>query len=228
MDHNNVGGLVGLNRANSSVSDSYSSASVSGNSAVGGLVGCNQGSNASISSTYSTGSVSGSNNVGGLVGFNRVQASIGASYAIGSVSGSGNNVGGLVGRNHQGGRVTVASVWNTETSDQTAGVGTGSSTKVSGATTAQMQVPTGYTGIYSAWSANDVWDFGSASEYPKLKVDFNGDGTATSAEFGEQHPAPAPTGSHRNLSIWARVKLLLQKISDGLSDGLSAIGVNRS
>ena len=222
--HNNVGGLVGLNRASSSVSRSYSSASVSGNAAVGGLVGCNQGSNASISSTYAIGSVSGSNNIGGLVGFNRVQSKIGSSYAIGSVSGSGNNVGGLVGRNHQGGKVVVASIWNTETSGQTAGVGAGSSSKVSGATTAQMQSPTGYAGIYSAWSGNDVWDFGSSSEYPKLKVDFNGDDTATSAEFGQQHPTPAQMGLHRNLSIWALFNLLRQKISDGLT----VIGVNRS
>ena len=191
--HNNVGGLVGLNRANSSVSNSYSSASVSGSAAVGGLVGCNQGRNGRISSTYATGSVSGSNNVGGLVGFNRVQASIGASYAIGSVSGSGNSVGGLVGRNHQGGKVAVASIWNTETSGQNAGVGTGSSNNVSGATTAQMQAPTGYTGIYSAWSGNDVWDFGGSSEYPKLKADLDGDGTTTSTEFGSQYPTPTPT-----------------------------------
>ena len=31
-----------------------------------------------------------------------------------------------------------------------------------------------------------MWDFGSGSQYPALKSDLNGDGTATAAEFGGQ------------------------------------------
>ena len=72
-----------------------------------------------------------------------------------------------------------------------------------------MQSPTGYTGIYRDWNADldnadgddddatgadDFWDFGTSSEYPALKVDIDGDGAATAAEFGGQHgDAPAPT-----------------------------------
>ena len=77
-------------------------------------------------------------------------------------------------------------------------------------TTTELQTPTAYgtsTDIYVNWNidvddgldvgvdngtadgdatADDPWDFGTATQYPVLKVDFNGDGTATAAEFGTQ------------------------------------------
>ena len=75
-----------------------------------------------------------------------------------------------------------------------------------------LQSPTGYTGPYRGWdvslffegaentpdySLRDFWDFGTSGQYPALKVDFDGDGTATWREFGNQRgdapgPAPAP------------------------------------
>ena len=73
-----------------------------------------------------------------------------------------------------------------------------------------MQSPTGYTGIYRDWNADldnadrddddatgadDFWDFGTSSQYPALKVDFDGDGAATAAEFGGQRPTPPPPGA---------------------------------
>ena len=62
----NVGGLVGGNHSHSII-NSYSSAEVTGNYYVGGLVGKNR---RSIISSYSTGKVTGNNEVGGLVGDN--------------------------------------------------------------------------------------------------------------------------------------------------------------
>jgi len=93
------GGLVGYNQS-STVSNSYSTGSVSGTgNSVGGLVGLNS-ENSIIGHSYSTGDVSGNNYVGGLVGLNSDNSIISHSYTTGSVS--GNNVGGLVGRNNQG------------------------------------------------------------------------------------------------------------------------------
>ena len=59
----------------------------------------------------------------------------------------------------------------------------------------------GYTGIYATWDddGSDVWDFGTNSQYPALKVDFDGDNTATWQEFGYQVRRPLPltaTPSH--------------------------------
>ena len=56
-----------------------------------------------------------------------------------------------------------------------------------GKTTSELQTTTDATGIYSAWSGN-IWDFGTASQYPALKADWNRDGASTAWEFGSQRP----------------------------------------
>jgi filamentous hemagglutinin family protein len=97
-------------------------ASVRGNTAVGGLVGLNAASG-TITDSYATGSVHGDSDtavVGGLVGDNL--GSITSTYATGRVSSSGNTpVGGLVGSNN-GGTITN-SYWDKDTTGQDNGVG---------------------------------------------------------------------------------------------------------
>jgi hypothetical protein len=91
-----VGGLVGYSYG--TVSNSYSTSNVTGNAGIGGLVGYNDGT---VSNSYSTGSVTGSNDrVGGLAGWNR--GTVSNCYSTGSVSGN-DSVGGLVGWNYVGG-----------------------------------------------------------------------------------------------------------------------------
>ena len=77
--------------------------------------------------------------------------------------------GGLVMQNY-GGTIS-ASYWDTESTGQsTSGGGIGKST-------AELQSPTGYTGIYSDWNVDvdgdgigdDPWEFGMSSEYPIFK-----------------------------------------------------------
>ncbi len=144
-----------------------------------------------------------------------------ASYATGSVQGT-SEVGGLVGvivvenTDPTKGITITASYWDTQTSGQAAGVGDGDPTGVQGRTTAQLQAPIGYTGIYSTWNADldnadgddnsatetdDFWDFGTSNQYPALKADVDGNGTPTWQEFGGQRgdvptytPPEAPTG----------------------------------
>ena len=134
---------------------------------VGGLVGRN---NSLVRTSYSTASVSSTgsfSNIGGLAGANTTSsATIRNSYASGSVSGA-NNQGGLVGTGHEGNFHN--SHW-----DNTIVSLTGLSVNASlGKTTSELQTPTGYTGIYSAWddTDGDAWDFGTNTEYPVLKVD---------------------------------------------------------
>ena len=180
-----VGGLVGSNYG--SVSASYATGNVvsqyrSGEGA-GGLAGRNKGS---VSASYATGDVECRRSVGGLVGLN--DGSIRASYATGGVSGTTTR-GSLIGKTS--GTVAVVSYWNTETSGASVGVGMGTTTNVVGKTTAELQAPTGYSGIYADWNididnadgdddpttgTDDVWDFGSSSDYPALKlVDYDTD-----------------------------------------------------
>ena len=188
-----VGGLVGSNWGGPIVA-SYAAVEVTGGTNVGGLIGENQ---AVLTASYATGRVTGDDNVGGLVGsIPRNGTTITASYATGTVTGE-SNVGGLVGedRTLSSTDPVIASYWDTTTSRQTTSAGG------QGRTTAQLQAPTGYSGIYYAqWNVDldgdgtndDPWDFGMDDEYPVLAVNFDGTGDTTWEEFGYQLRAGPP------------------------------------
>ena len=172
--NDNVGGLVGINFEDSMVSNSYATGVVTGTvDDVGGLVGINY---ADISNSYATGSVTGNNNVGGLVGRVVSTGTVSNSYATGAVTGTVGNVGGLVGGNNAG-TITV-SYYNSQTT------GKSDTGKGVGKTTAELVAPTDYTGIYGTWNdgSTDYWYFGTNEQYPVLKIDVNGNGTAGDAD----------------------------------------------
>ncbi len=184
-----VGGLVGVYNANgSALAASYSTASVTGRDQdIGGLVGEITGGE--IRASYASGAVDAGevgSVVGGLVGDGSSGATITASYATGAVSiGFGEGPGGLAASFDD---LVKDSYWDAQTSGQNASAG---GTRK---TTQQLQSPTVYGGIYANWNidvdddgrADDPWDFGTASQYPALHVDFDGDGRATAYEFGRQ------------------------------------------
>ena len=204
------GGLVGWN-GGGTISASYATGAVAG-AAVGGggLVGRND-RGSGIYASYATGRVSGSDDVGGLVGTNA--GVITASYSTGPASTSAKtssfdrNVGGLVGEDERSGDNEInASYWDSTTSGITGG-----------RSTAALQAPRGYSGIYGTWNldvdgdrrADDPWDFGTSSQYPALAVDFDGDGDKTWQEFGHQLRAgPTVTteaGREQVIVTWAAV-----------------------
>ena len=156
----------------------YTAGSVTGSAYVGGLVGSLTGS---ITTSYSIASVTGTSITGGLVGAKWGNGSITNSYSIGLVrrsSGTATNIGGLVGESSAGTGAVTASYWDRTTSGCDTGGSNGCTTSAAGTpqTTAELQGPTGYTGIYAAWNANldgvtgndDPWDFGTATQYPIL------------------------------------------------------------
>ncbi len=171
---NYVGGLAGGISSGGKINTVYSSADVSGNDYVGGMIG-NSNSSGHTSNVYATGNVTGNSYVGGLAGY-YVHEDMSNGYSIGRVIGH-HHTGGLIGYASSG--QADASYWDTQTSQQH-----GSASGI-GRTTAQLQGPTSATGIYQLWGT-DKWDFGTSSQYPALKADFNGDGKATSGEFGNQ------------------------------------------
>ena len=176
-----VGGLVGSNLNDGAVSASYSTVQVTGDDRIGGLAGSNSGN---LTAAYATGRVVGDFEAGGLIGRN--SGDVNVSYATGLVSGR-STIGGLIGWNASGGGVTD-SFWDSDTSGRTTGF------SGQAKTTAELQLPTAASGIYSAWNLDldgdgmndDPWDFGTSSQYPVLSVDTNGVGGATWQEFGRQ------------------------------------------
>ena len=158
---NDIGGLVGWQLG--SISYAFATGDVSGPSQVGGLVGW--ASEGSISQTYATGSVAGTgNDVGGLVGQGGVNISY--SYATGAVSGN-ENVGGFVG-NSSG--VITASYFDTDTTGTTTALGSGTSSGVTGLTTAQFQDSDYFYTLASeaGWDFTTIWAPSSEGYYPEL------------------------------------------------------------
>ena len=170
-----VGGLVGENSG--TIFGSYASGEVSsGNTSAGGLVGVNGGA---ISASYATGGAAARHYwVGGLVGENR--GTISHSYSTGSAQ-APREIGGLVGRNSG---TSIASYWDIETSGLT------SSSGGIGLTTAELQAPTGATGIYADWNPT-WWDFGTSGQYPVLRVG----GLSVALQRGQAQPPQTGTNN---------------------------------
>lgn len=201
-----AGGLVGANTSGY-VSVSYASGDVSVKASsfsehldtmhiyAGGLIGDNFGH---VAYGYASGDVYASEsnssmldylemNLGGLVGENFPGLRIAYTYATGRLFSwyRGASIGGLVGRNYSE-EDFVSSYWDTETTGQSSAVGEGRVSNVEGKTTAELQGPTDYVGIYADWltdyddddedcdkatGVEDVWEFGRSSDYPTLKLD---------------------------------------------------------
>ena len=178
--NSDVGGLVGsiINGGTVHTSFAASPVTASGNgSKAGGLVGSMSASTSWVSHSYAAGAVKttggGANNLGGLVGRRVNNPSISYSYAVGPVTGSGagtHNAGGLVGGTSASGTVT-ASYWDRQTTGQTTSSGGFTTGYANGHTTTDLQGPTGYNGIYSAWGpgSGNPWRFGTAAQYPTLQ-----------------------------------------------------------
>ncbi len=207
-----VGGMVGFHEG--AITKSYTYVTVTGAQEAGGLVGMVQDDTGSVSDSYTIGQVIASSrsqtpgnndgkDIGGLVGrVQPVQAdrpTVGTSYSAAVVKNSVQpaSTAGLVGLLSDGvlrnSYYDTGATPDTDTSDadldttavRRASGMPGTVTNVSGQSAAALQAPTSAAGIYSTWSGG-VWDFGTSTQYPALKVDFNGDGTATWEEFGFQ------------------------------------------
>ncbi|WP_370574628.1 GLUG motif-containing protein [Methanomethylovorans sp.] len=135
-----VGGLVGVQFSSSSpsIANSYSTCKVNGNANVGGLIAQNSGA---IINSYSTGDVNGIKQmVGGLVGSN--SGTIINSYSTGDVSGH-DIVGGLVGVNDFGGTITNSYSTGYATGEESVG---------------------GLVGYFSRAVTNSYWDIETSGQ----------------------------------------------------------------
>ena len=198
-----AGGLVGNAQSSPKISMCYATGNATGR-AVGGLVG--NATESTIRGCYATGTATGDIFVGGLVG-TAIIGTIRGCYATGTATGSA-FAASLVGHATAGNTIRACYATGTATSGQLVGSASGgftidasyfdyqtvggSATENYAQSTSSLQSPTTYTGLYAAWNVDvdgvtgndEPWDFGTSSDYPALKVDYNGDGTATAAEFG--------------------------------------------
>ena len=247
------GGLFGEVGPESShtthISASWASVNVataSGTGTYGGMIGILR-NGSSITAGYATGTMMFGGNFeslgarrGGLVGSLEDTATITASYSIGSIfvldPVLDPNYGGLVGSVSGTSTTVTNSYWATDTS------GTSVSAAGTGQTTSALRTPTAYgsgADIYAGWDldldnadgdyshatgGDDPWDFGASYNYPALKVDFNGDGTATYREFGVQRRPGPPAMLLANPGLDASNDAILAVTWNAPTDGNRATG----
>ena len=144
-----IGGLVGKNEG--TITKCSSTGSMSGDDAIGGLVGWNNGG--TITNCYSMGVINGDNYIGGFVGWNT--GNVTNCYSTGLVDGNSNE-GGLIGLNS--GTITN-SYYDTTTASQS---DTG---KGDPKTTAQMKQEATFT----SWNFTTIWDIVENVSYPTLR-----------------------------------------------------------
>jgi len=166
--HDYAGGLAGSIRASSTISNCFSTGSVTGNILVAGITGSSESS--TITNSYSKVNVTGNDYVAGLVGYNfrTIASAINPietnCYSTGTVSGA-TNLGGLNSNND--GTVTNC-FWNTQTSGRATSVGG------TGKTTIEMNTQSTFTGWdftgETANGTNDYWSIDATKNngYPYL------------------------------------------------------------
>ena len=177
----------------------------------GGLVGA-QGEPGSVTASWSAAAVSaaaGTMYVGGLVG--NSGAPVVASFSVGSVSGDAGYVGPLLGGVFAS---PTDSYWDTDVNSGLAYRGEYGTVAApeswrwhggGGHSTAALQAPTGYTGIYARWNVDldgdstpdDPWSFGAADDYPQLK--YRRTAPPDPAPVDESPPTTTPAPVHATL-----------------------------
>jgi hypothetical protein len=166
-----AGGLAGTSEFFSSISGSYSTASVSGDNEVGGLVGTLL--LATVTDSYAGGTVSGvSDQIGGFAGNNHRSEAINC-YSCSTVSGP-NNTGAFMGTSNMGNY--TACFWDSTVCDPLPGIGSGAEPNVVGESTTNMQTAATFTG--AGWDfVTPVWEICEGTNYPKLswQVPYLGD-----------------------------------------------------
>ena len=188
-----VGGLVGFldggTLASCYATGTVSSAAASRFSYCGSLLGGIAGT-ASSSNCYATGTATAegeTTTAGGLIGRGDV-GSITACYATGDATATSRK-GGLVGAFDSDNFMITGSYFDSDVSNRP-------STDEGAQSTTVLQSTLDYTFIFEAWDTQEqwgggsqyVWDLCSGDQYPKLSVDFDGDGTPSVGEFGAQGP----------------------------------------
>ena len=225
-----VGGLVGINnsgttRACYAMGGVRGSTTGNGNSVVGGLLG--YADEGTTSACYATGSVTGSATgggsvfVGGLLGGDSSNITITASYFD-----KGEAI------------LTINRMVQDDTpGKEQLGIGTDSKSTLLGKTRTELQSLTAYNHaissdnsdqgfLYRDWykfgeNGQPYWSLCGSDQYPRLRVDFNGDGTPSVAEFGSQGDCsaastPLPLGATPPVALMSnteQIKVLGAKVA---------------
>lgn len=185
---------------------------------IGGLVG-QFGGSSSITNSYTTGNVTGDTQVGGIIGYKWRGSTLTNSYASGVVIGT-SEVGGLIGNRNPDQPPSISTIensfWKSDNNGATQGVGAGKPDGVSGLTEAQLKNQASFTG----WNFSSIWaidpDYNNGYPYFIYQLTTSIDNEVeipTSVVLNQNYPNPfnpstvigfsLPQADHIKLEIYA-------------------------
>jgi hypothetical protein len=171
-----AGGMVGYVHSDDfNITSSYNSGPVSGDRAIGGLIGYGEGS---IYSSFNFGAISGGDDIGGLIA-DAGTTTISNAYNTGAITATGTDIGGLIGEG--GSSIFIENSYNTGvmsvTGDYSGLVGPGYAFTATSVYTDQVASSSGLTSysptaladmkeltLYSGWDFDAIWGFGACSD----------------------------------------------------------------
>ncbi len=161
-----VGGLIGHFRAGDIENSNSTSNITNADIEVGGLVGyMKSDASANITQSYAHVDIKSDNYVGGLVGYQDEDNKINESYSTGFINASDDEVGGFIGKSND---TVINSYWDTESSNQSDGIGDGSG-DVEGLDTDEMQGSNAENNM-DAFDFTDTWVIvENPDDYPILQ-----------------------------------------------------------
>ncbi len=165
--NNAVGGLIGQVESGTVIA-CYATGTMTGGNCTGGLAGANDGC---IINCYSRANVRGNESVGGLVGLSLDRGAVVNCFSYGTVSGT-YGVGGVAGF---GWGAVINSYWDAQISGPAEGAGG------SGRTTPQMHTASTFTG-WTPGNGERMWTIDEGKDYPRL--------------YWENEPGRDLTGTH--------------------------------
>ncbi len=227
-----VGGLAGILLDGSWVSNSFTNTNIiatmntnGGGSIVAGFIGSNWSyAYPGITNSYSLGSVtatgtgSGGKFAAGFLGYNVSGATTTNSFSSGNVSGSGVTIGGFAAINN----ATISnSFWDTATSGQSSGIGTGDTSGVTGGTFdgssgSNLSSQTTFTSAGWTFDASN-WGILDSQSYPYLRTLF----TSTPSAISGIAVGSSTVGNTIQLAANGSVIN-----SSGLTQGTALVGAN--
>ncbi len=172
------GGIAGWSgRGDALMTRCYATGAVSGEGAVGGLIGYL--SKGIVENCYALGTITASERVGGLLGYS-TESMVTNCFSGGRIQTQLASVGGLIGDDSRG--TVTASFWDTDTSGQF--VSSGGTGKV----TLAMMLAATFT--EAGWDFVSVWDIDEGLSYPFLRgLPRPNNGEEPVSEEGEAYPA---------------------------------------
>ncbi len=191
VGNSGVGGLIGQSLTESNTQACYASGSVSANLETSYAGGLIGWNHGPVVCCYARGSVSGQYRVGGLCG--QDNGTITQCYATGRVSGADNYVAGIAGYGNTNLRVTY---WDVQTTGRTYCIGNNKSFATNYARSTEQMKNAAY---YSGWSFDSIWGISSTVNdgYPYLN------NIANVAPDPDPEPEPDPEPTYLLTYTWS-------------------------